>query len=204
MTEEKKLEDAAANHVRKTSYLKDQVIPPARETDLFKAGALWQKEQENKRSETAKKILDETPTETRDLVRENGRLRVELERVNKEYKELGDKYLDLMSKENWTQPVDGVINVPDRLDKLFNRLGTQLRFHTISGKGEAETVASMTKIADDHAEERYHEFRLLVRDYFRATEYLATHAKNTPERQLHLEEAVKCSQIILEELTLKD
>lgn len=54
-------------------------------------------------------------------------------------------------KENWTIPVDGVINVPDHLDKLFNRLGTQLRFHTISGKGEAETVASMTKIADDHA-----------------------------------------------------
>jgi Skp family chaperone for outer membrane proteins len=61
-----------------------------------------------------------------------------------------DKPLSL-KESRWTEPVDGMINVPDRLDKLFNRLATQLRFHTISGKGEVETIADMVAIADDHA-----------------------------------------------------
>jgi hypothetical protein len=56
-----------------------------------------------------------------------------------------------LQEAKWTDPVGGVIHVPDRLNNLFNKLGTQLRFHTISGKGEVETVADMTAIADDHA-----------------------------------------------------
>jgi hypothetical protein len=43
--------------------------------------------------------------------------------------------------EDWTviQP-DQTINVPDELYKIVNKTGFQLRFHAISGKGEAETI----------------------------------------------------------------
>jgi hypothetical protein len=50
--------------------------------------------------------------------------------------------------ENWSIPdKDGNINIPDELDPLFNKLGFQLRFHTISGKNEIATIASMCYIA---------------------------------------------------------
>jgi hypothetical protein len=42
---------------------------------------------------------------------------------------------------DWAFEKDGVIDVPDDLMPLFNKVGTQLRFHTISGKSEVETVA---------------------------------------------------------------
>lgn len=42
---------------------------------------------------------------------------------------------------NWTKPQDGFIDVPDCLMPLFNRIGNQIRFHTISGKNEILTVA---------------------------------------------------------------
>ena len=49
---------------------------------------------------------------------------------------------------NWSIPDEnGNIDMPDELEPLFNKLGFQLRFHTISGKGEIETLAAMTYIA---------------------------------------------------------
>jgi hypothetical protein len=49
---------------------------------------------------------------------------------------------------DWTIPdKDGIINIPDKLDPLFDRLGMQLRFHTISGKSEVQTIVDMTAIA---------------------------------------------------------
>ena len=44
--------------------------------------------------------------------------------------------------EDWTEIMpDETINVPDELDKIVNKTGFQLRFHTISGKSEGETIA---------------------------------------------------------------
>lgn len=37
--------------------------------------------------------------------------------------------------------LDNKINIPDELMPLFNKMATQIRFHTISGKGEVETCA---------------------------------------------------------------
>lgn len=44
----------------------------------------------------------------------------------------------------------GSIYLPDHLDGLFNRLATQLRFHTISGKDEVMTLVHMCQIAEDY------------------------------------------------------
>lgn len=45
---------------------------------------------------------------------------------------------------DWTIPdSEGMIDVPNELMPLFNQVGMQLGFHTISGKGEVETVASI-------------------------------------------------------------
>jgi hypothetical protein len=56
---------------------------------------------------------------------------------------------------NWTEPdKDGNINIPDELDPLFNKLGMQMRFHTISGKNELQTVVDMTYIADKFYSEK--------------------------------------------------
>lgn len=58
----------------------------------------------------------------------------------------------VLSAEDWTiADKDGNINIPDRLDKLFNKLGMQMRFHTISGKNELQTVVDMTAIADKYS-----------------------------------------------------
>ena len=43
----------------------------------------------------------------------------------------------------------GNINVPDEIYPLFNKLGFQIRFCTISGKNEILTVAHMVQIAQD-------------------------------------------------------
>jgi hypothetical protein len=43
---------------------------------------------------------------------------------------------------------DGSITIPDELDDLFNKIGMQLRFHTISGKNELQTIVDMVWIAD--------------------------------------------------------
>lgn len=53
-----------------------------------------------------------------------------------------------MPKDNWTEAdKDGIINVPDVLDGLVNKIGMQLRFHTISDKNEVQTVCDMVYIA---------------------------------------------------------
>jgi hypothetical protein len=44
-------------------------------------------------------------------------------------------------KEGWTEPKDGVLDVPDCLMPLFNKIGMQIRFHTFSGKDEIITIA---------------------------------------------------------------
>jgi hypothetical protein len=54
-------------------------------------------------------------------------------------------------EKDWTIPEGDIIHVPDRLDQLFNRLGMQLRFHTISKRNEMQVIANMTRIADEHA-----------------------------------------------------
>jgi hypothetical protein len=50
----------------------------------------------------------------------------------------------------WSSDPDkeGNIEIPDALEPLFNKLGMQLRMHTISGKNEIQTVADMVWIAD--------------------------------------------------------
>lgn len=53
-------------------------------------------------------------------------------------------------KNKWSTPdEDGNINVPDELDELINKVGTQIRFHTISGKGEVQTVCDIVCICDN-------------------------------------------------------
>jgi hypothetical protein len=59
---------------------------------------------------------------------------------------------------DWTEKVDGTIYVPDELDPLVNKIGMQLRFHTISGKGEAETICSILY----NAQKFFHEFRAVT------------------------------------------
>ena len=46
-------------------------------------------------------------------------------------------------KENWNKPDGDVIDVPDELMPLFNKIGTQIKFLTISGKNEVQTVADI-------------------------------------------------------------
>ena len=50
----------------------------------------------------------------------------------------------------WSSDPDkeGNIEIPDGLEPLFNKLGMQLRMHTISGKNEIQTIADMVWIAD--------------------------------------------------------
>jgi hypothetical protein len=47
-----------------------------------------------------------------------------------------------MEDKDWTIPdAEGNIDVPDELMPLFNTVGTQIRFHTISGRNEVESIA---------------------------------------------------------------
>ena len=59
----------------------------------------------------------------------------------------GGKLKDKMEKinENWVEPKDDVIDVPDVLMPLFNKVGMQIRFHTISGKNEMLTIAHIVE-----------------------------------------------------------
>ena len=83
-----------------------------------------------------------------------------LTQSNPEYvKELKDvlpilKYLD-SPIEDWCKEEEGSIDVPDNLMPLFNKLGMQLRFHTISGNDEMATICSMVWIAQKFS----HEFK---------------------------------------------
>jgi hypothetical protein len=53
--------------------------------------------------------------------------------------------------ENWCEAdKDGNINIPDHLDKLINKVGFQLRFHTISDKNEIQTVCDIVRISEEY------------------------------------------------------
>lgn len=49
--------------------------------------------------------------------------------------------------ENWTKPANSKISVPDVLVPIFKKIGTHVRFHTISGKNEVQTIADITDVA---------------------------------------------------------
>jgi hypothetical protein len=50
--------------------------------------------------------------------------------------------------ENWNKSSDGKsIDVPDVLMPLFNKIGMQLRFHTISDKSEVLTIADTLELS---------------------------------------------------------
>lgn len=51
-----------------------------------------------------------------------------------------------MENAKWWEPDENdILHIPDELDAIFNKVGTQLRFHTISGKSEALTVAHIVR-----------------------------------------------------------
>jgi hypothetical protein len=63
-------------------------------------------------------------------------------------------------KKDWSIPDENnVIHVPDELDELFNKVGTQIRFHTISGKNEVLTVAHIVQHAEAYADKRNAELK---------------------------------------------
>lgn len=47
--------------------------------------------------------------------------------------------------ENWIEPNGDEIDVPEILVPLFNKVGMQIRFHTISGKNEMLTIAHIVE-----------------------------------------------------------
>ena len=62
-------------------------------------------------------------------------------------------------KTDWTIPNDDqIIDVPDNLYPLFNKLGMQIKMYGIAKKNEVLTVAHMTKIAHDHAKKYSSDF----------------------------------------------
>lgn len=63
------------------------------------------------------------------------------------------------ANKDWSVPdAGGIIDVPGRLQSLFNNIGMQLRLHTISDKNEVITVAHITQHADDFARSQAIEF----------------------------------------------
>lgn len=62
----------------------------------------------------------------------------------------------MTSEKQWSvADKDGIIHVPDELDELVNKIGTQMRFHTISGKPEVQTVCDMVYIAEQFFKKKY-------------------------------------------------
>ena len=60
-------------------------------------------------------------------------------------------------EKDWTVPDEnGIIHVPDELDKLFNTIGFQFRFHTISGLNEIECIARATRNAHEFFKKNPH------------------------------------------------
>jgi len=83
---------------------------------------------------------------------------------------------------DWTiADEEGNINIPNELDKLFNRLGMQMRFHTISGKNEIQTVVDMTAIAHEHAEFRNKELNEQNDELLNALRHIAIVLENENE-----------------------
>lgn len=50
---------------------------------------------------------------------------------------------------------NGTMHIPDELDKIFNRVGMQLRFHTISGKNEVQTIADIVHSCQEFFKKMY-------------------------------------------------
>jgi len=50
---------------------------------------------------------------------------------------------------------NGDINVPDHLDEVVNKVGMQLRFHTISGKSEVQTICDIVYGMEAYFEKLY-------------------------------------------------
>ena len=50
---------------------------------------------------------------------------------------------------------NGTINVPNELDGAVNKVATQLRLHTISGKNEAQTVVDIVYSMEKYFKELY-------------------------------------------------
>jgi hypothetical protein len=70
-----------------------------------------------------------------------------------------------MEKTDWTvADKDRNISVPDRLDKLLNRIGFQVRLITVSGLNEIECLARMVKGADEHSRKEAIKFALWIGD----------------------------------------
>lgn len=63
----------------------------------------------------------------------------------------------LIKMANWSTPVEGIIHVPDYLDNLFNTVGMQMKFVTISDKNEVEAVAHIVEAAEKFFVERIKE-----------------------------------------------
>ena len=54
---------------------------------------------------------------------------------------------ELKINENWVEPIDDSIDVPDVLMPLFNKVGMQIKFHTISGENEILTIARIVEVS---------------------------------------------------------
>ncbi len=65
---------------------------------------------------------------------------------------------------DWSIPnSNDSIDVPDELRPLFNKLGMQLRFHTISGKNEIITIAHMVQIAVEYSDKQNSKFQTEIK-----------------------------------------
>lgn len=57
---------------------------------------------------------------------------------------------------DWNTPDEnGIVNVPDEFDELFNKVSFQINFHTLSGKGEVQTIVDIVRIAQNFFAEFY-------------------------------------------------
>lgn len=54
---------------------------------------------------------------------------------------------ELKINKNWVEPIDDLIDVPDVLMPLFNKVGMQIKFHTISGENEILTIARIVEVS---------------------------------------------------------
>lgn len=65
----------------------------------------------------------------------------------------------MSDEKDWSIPdAGGIIDIPDRLEGLFNKIGMQIKFHTISDKNEVLTVAHITQHADSFARSQAEKF----------------------------------------------
>ena len=82
-----------------------------------------------------------------------------IEEIHKSIPEyLNGEWSAAMPKEtiDWTKAdSEGNITIPDELDPLFHKIGMQLRFHTISGKNELQTVVDILWNADQFYRNKY-------------------------------------------------